>query len=197
MEMIEHSKKGPEPLGVDPKSGKKVYCLLGRFGAYVQLGENDTESEEKPRRSSLTPPLTPATITLEDAIKLLALPRELGLHPESKKPVLVNNGRFGPYVACDGEFRSLGKELNVYTVTFQEALEILAKPKVASRGATVLKELGVDPATKKKVAIYVGKYGPYLKTGVSNFSLPNEFKKEEILKTWELKDALPYLKKTK
>ncbi|MDH4467926.1 MAG: type I DNA topoisomerase [Bacteriovoracaceae bacterium] len=198
-EMIEHSKKGPTPIGVDPKSGKNVYCLLGRFGAYVQLGEVDPEAAKdvKPRRASITPPLTPATITLEQALNLLSLPRELGLHPESKKPVLANNGRFGPYVACDGEFRSLGKILNVHTVTLDEALEILAQPKVASRGATMLKDLGKDPASNKKVALYVGKYGPYLKSGVSNFSLPQEMRNEEILKKWELKDALPFMKKTK
>jgi DNA topoisomerase-1 len=196
-EIIEHSKKGPQSIGVDPKTGKNVYCLLGRFGAYVQLGELDVDSKEKPRRASVTPPLTPATLTFEQALSLLELPRDLGLHPESKKPVIANKGRFGPYIGCDGEFRSLPKTLDVHQVTLAEALEILAQPKVASRGATILKDLGKDPVTNKKVAIYVGKYGPYIKSGVSNFSLPPEFKNEEILKKWEFKDAAPYMKKTK
>ena len=88
------SKKGPEPIGMHPDSGEPIFCLVGRYGPYLQLGEK-TDDNPKPKRASIAKPLTPKTITMEMAVKLLSLPRELGKHPETGNMLVVNNGRFG------------------------------------------------------------------------------------------------------
>jgi DNA topoisomerase-1 len=177
-DLIEQSKRGPVPIGTHPDTGDNIYCLTGRYGPYVQLGEA-TEENPKPKRATLPKTLTPKTVTLEDAVRLLILPRELGEHPEKKKPVMANNGRFGPYVGCDGEFRSLKKEDNVYTVTLERAIELLAEEKKGSRGATKVKEYGKHPKLKKNMSLYDGKYGMFLKLGTKNIGLPEEYKTEK------------------
>ncbi len=174
-ELIESSKKGPIPMGEHPKTKEKIYCLVGRYGAYLQLGEK-TEKNPKPVRGSLPKPWTPKTITLEMALKILSLPRELGINPDNKKPISVNNGRFGPYVACDGEFRSLKKDDDVYTVTFERALEVFREPKKAPRGSALIKEFGKHPKTGKKMTCYDGKYGLYFKYGTKNITIPEEMR---------------------
>lgn len=178
--LIEQSKNGPTPIGADPKTGKNVYCLVGRYGAYVQLGEV-TEEEPKPRRSSLPKPLTPQTLTLEGALKLLELPRELGMHPETGLPVIANLGRFGPYVGHDGDFRSIKKdeEMDVYTITLERALELLAEEKKGRGRSKMIKELGKHPSTNKKISLYDGKYGVYIKYGTKNVGLPDELKEDK------------------
>jgi DNA topoisomerase-1 len=125
-------------------------------------------------------------LTLEKALELLSLPRELGLHPESQKPVVANLGRFGPYLIYDGEFRSLKKDDNVYKIDLTRALEILSEPKVG-RSTKILKELGQDPKTKKKIQLLQGRFGAYAKIGMMNLSLPKgldaeKAKIEDILK---------------
>jgi DNA topoisomerase-1 len=171
------SEKGPQSMGKDPKTGMDVYCLSGRFGPYVQLGEV-TEDKPKPRRASLLKGMDPKTITLEKALELLSLPRELGVHPEKQKPVLTNLGRFGPYVMCDGDFRSLKKDDNVFTITFDRAMELLREEKRARRGAQALREVGKHE--DKPVEIFDGKYGMYVKWDKINATLPKELKPEEI-----------------
>jgi DNA topoisomerase-1 len=171
-EILKRAKDGPQSIGKDPKSGLDVYALQGRFGPYVQLGPvSEDKAAEKPRRASIPKEIAPHELTLEKALTLLSLPKELGLHPETKKPIVANVGRFGPYLIYDGEFRSLKKDDNVYTVDLKRALEILAEPKVG-RSTKVLKDLGVDPKSKKKVSILEGKFGPYAKIGMMNLSLP-------------------------
>jgi DNA topoisomerase-1 len=171
------SEKGPQSMGKDPKSGMDVYCLSGRYGPYVQLGEV-TEEKPKPRRASLLKGMDPKTITLDQALELLSLPRELGVHPEKQKPVLTNLGRFGPYVMCDGDFRSLKKDDNVFTITFDRAMELLREEKRARRGAQALREVGKHE--DKPVEIFDGKYGMYVKWDKINATLPKELKPEEI-----------------
>ncbi len=171
------SEKGPQSMGKDPKTGMDVYCLSGRFGPYVQLGEV-TEEKPKPRRASLLKGMDPKTITLEKALELLSLPRELGIHPEKQKPVLTNLGRFGPYVMCDGDFRSLKKDDNVFTITFVRAMELLREEKRARRGAQAIREVGKHE--DQAVEIFDGKYGMYVKWGKINATLPKEMKPEEI-----------------
>src|SRR5205085_8556573 len=103
MALIRAKAEGPRLLGVDPKTGMNVYAIHGRFGAYVQLGETpERGSKDKPKRSSLTGGQTESTVTLEQALKLLELPRELGTHPESGQVVVAGLGRFGPYVTHGG-----------------------------------------------------------------------------------------------
>ncbi|MBU6153785.1 MAG: type I DNA topoisomerase [Bdellovibrionales bacterium] len=176
-DLLIQSEKGPQSMGKDPKTGMDVYCLSGRFGPYVQLGEV-TEEKPKPRRASLLKGMDPKTITLDKALELLSLPRELGIHPEKQKPVLTNLGRFGPYVMCDGDFRSLKKDDNVFTITFDRAMEILREEKRARRGSQALREVGKHE--DQPVEIFDGKYGMYVKWGKINATLPKELKPEEI-----------------
>ncbi|MFW5786068.1 MAG: type I DNA topoisomerase [bacterium] len=195
-ELIELQKKGPEPVGTDPETGKQVYCLVGRYGPYVQLGEK-TEEEPKPKRAGLPRDVKPRDVDLEVALKLLSLPRTLGTHPETGKEIVANNGRFGPYVVHDGDFRSLKKEDDVYTVTLDRALELLAEEKKGRRSSTVLRELGPHPKDEKKIAIYDGKYGPYIKHGSKNISLPDDKKSKEAAEKLELSEAVKIIDQSK
>lgn len=184
-DFLEIQAKGPQPIGVDPKTQKNIYCLVGRFGPYVQLGETPEgkpeEGAPKPKRASLPRGLDPKTLTVEKAMELLALPRELGNHPTTGKPILANNGRFGPYVMHDGDFRSLKKEDNVYTVTLARALELLSQEKKGRGGGSkVLKDLGPHPKDQKPVQVLEGKYGPYVKHASKNATLPKDKKPESL-----------------
>ncbi len=172
-QIIRIQAEGPKPIGLDPETKKNIFCLLGRFGPYVQLGEV-TEEEPKPKRASVPKGMNPSEITLDQAIHLLILPRDLGVHPETKKPILANRGRFGPYVMHDGDFRSLKKDDDVYTVSLDRALEILKEEKQGRRGAKVLKEFEIPGKKAQKVTLFEGKYGPYLKHGKKNFSVPKD-----------------------
>jgi DNA topoisomerase-1 len=174
--LINAKAEGPRKLGTDPKSGLIVYAMTGRFGAYVQLGETPEDKKAaKPRRASLEKGMDVETVTLEDALRLLAFPRELGAHPETGKPILANKGKYGPYVQHDSEFRSIKGEDDVYTITLTRALELLAEPKQPrSRGAAskiVLKDLGKSP-DGASVQVLEGRYGPYVTDGTSNATVP-------------------------
>jgi DNA topoisomerase I len=187
-ELIEISEKGPVPIGHHSVTGEPIYCMIGRYGPYLQLGEK-TEENEKPKRASLAKPLTPKTVTMEMAEKLLSLPREVGKHPETGNPVLVNNGRFGPYVMHDGEFRSLKKDDDVYAIMFDRAMEILKEEKKGRRGAELIKDFGQHPKKKKALKAYDGKYGVYFKLGTKNITIPEELRKKELIEKMELKEA--------
>lgn len=171
-----HAKaQGPRSLGVDPTTGLPVYIMLGRFGAYVQLGETpESKAGEKPRRASLGRDYDEATITLADALKLLSLPRELG--QDDGEPIVANVGRFGPYVRRDTEFRSLDSNEDVYTITLERARELLAQPKNAMRRQRAapkeLRALGVHPQSGVALRVLDGRYGPYVTDGTTNASLP-------------------------
>jgi DNA topoisomerase-1 len=171
------SEKGPQSLGAHPDTGEAVYCLSGRFGPYVQLGEV-TEEKPKPRRASLAKGMEPKTLTFEQAVKLLILPRDLGMHPEKNKPVLANMGRFGPYVMSDGDFRSLKKEDDVYTVTFERAMELLREEKKSRRGAQTLREVGKHEDVT--IEVMDGKFGIYLKWGDVNATVPKDVDQEKL-----------------
>jgi DNA topoisomerase-1 len=123
------------------------------------------------KRASIPAGVDPAAITLEDAVKFLSLPRELGLHPDTGLPVLANTGRFGPYVAHNGEFRSI-KKLDPYTITFEEALAILAEPKKPPRGVEIVRDIGPHPKTNKMLTLYKSKQGYFLKKGLRRIYLP-------------------------
>lgn len=131
-EILTVSKKGPQSIGKDPKTGQQIYCLIGRFGPYVQLGEI-TDEVPKPRRASVPRDIKYTEITVEQAMQLLSLPRELGKHPTTGEPILANRGRFGPYVQHVKDYRSLKKEDDVFTVTLERALELLAMEKKGFR----------------------------------------------------------------
>ena len=174
LQWIENKEKGADSLGLDPESGLPLYVLGGRYGYYVQRGDIG-DDKQKPKRVSLPPNLSPEQVTLPIAIQLIQLPKTLGLHPDSQKPVQVSIGRFGPYIACDGEFRSVPKEINFLELSFQEALDIFNQPKGQGKGRrkkVVLKDLGLHPKDQKPVQIFAGPYGPYVNWGKANASLP-------------------------
>ncbi|MDE2260581.1 MAG: type I DNA topoisomerase [Betaproteobacteria bacterium] len=160
----------PIVVGTDPAVGQPIYLLNGPYGPYLQLGEIATEGK-KPKRVSLPKNLLPAQVTMDIAQSLLSLPRDLGVHPETGKKITVNIGRFGPYIQHDGGFRSIPKEDNVFDIALERALQILAEPKGVGRGS--LRQLGVDPVNQQPVGIFSGRYGPYVKQGKINATLPN------------------------
>ena len=195
-ELIELQKNGPEPIGTDPETGKHVYCLVGRYGPYVQLGEK-TDEEPKPKRAGLPRDVKPKDVDIDLALKLLSLPRKLGNHPETGKEIVANNGRFGPYVVHDGDFRSLKKEDDVYTVTLDRALELLAEEKKGRKSSKIIKDLGTHPKDEKKIAVYDGKYGPYVKHGTKNISLPDDKKSKEEAEKLELDEVVKIIDEAK
>jgi DNA topoisomerase-1 len=167
-------------LGTDPESGKPVLLKSGRFGPYVQLGEIDEGSNEKPRTASLFRSMDPKTLSLDAALKLLSLPRVVGEDPQGNE-ILALNGRFGPYLKRGDETRSLDSEEQLFTVTVDEALERFAQPKRGRRAsAAVLDELGEDPRTGSKVVVKSGRYGPYVTDGETNASLPRDLAPEDV-----------------
>ena len=158
-------------IGIDPKTSMLIQLLQGPFGPYVQLGE--PEGDKKPKRVSVPKNVAPDAVTLEIAVKLLELPRDLGPHPESGKKVNAAIGRFGPYVSHDGQFKSIPKEENVFDIGLERAVALLKEPKVFSaRGA--LKVLGKHPDDNQSVALYSGRYGAYVKHGKVNATLPDQ-----------------------
>ena len=157
-------------LGVHPESGRTIALRAGRYGPYVTEVLEDG-SGEKPKTASLLKSMTPESVTLEDALRLLTLPRTLG--QVDGEEVIVTNGRYGPYVKRGKESRSLETEEEMFTVTLEEALSKLAQPKQRGRRAAAppLKELGEDPVSKQPVVLKEGRFGPYVTDGETNASL--------------------------
>ena len=191
LELVRAKAEGPRSLGVDPATGQNVYVMTGRFGAYVQLGETPEPPPkkrgqkappvEKPKRASLQAGMTDSTVTLDDALRLLSLPRVLGVHPDDNEPIVTNFGRFGPYVKHGDEFRSLESDEQVFDISLDAALELLRAPKQSRRrqGAQkkTLRELSKDGSTIKVLA---GRYGPYVTDGSTNASIPKTMTPEAI-----------------
>lgn len=181
--LLKAKAQGPKSLGVDPVSSQHVYIMHGRFGAYVQLGETPEDREIKPRRASLGRDHTEDTITLEVALKLLSLPRELGM-AEDGEAILTNVGRFGPYVKQGTEFRSLEETDDVHTITLERAKELLLQPKKSGRRQRsepkALKALGKHPTSGENVRILDGRYGPYVSDGTTNASVPKGTQVEAV-----------------
>ena len=176
MEMVRAKAEGPRSLGIDPATGENVYVIRGRFGTYVQRGENPEKgSKQKPKRSSLLPTMSESTLTLDEALKLLELPRELGTHPETAQPIVAALGRFGPYVKHRDDYRSLEPSDDLLTIDLARALELLATPKrsgrrqVAPRRVIATIEL---PDGGKPLQVLEGRYGPYITDGETNASVP-------------------------
>jgi len=166
-EKVERSSVGKaRELGVDPKTGKNVYVKLGKFGAYAQIGENpDDNGGEKPKFASLRPGQFIENITMEDAMELFKMPRELGQFEE--KPVVVNIGRFGPYVLHDKKFVSIPKTDDPYSITEDRAIELIQAKREADANKTIkLFEENPD------IQILNGRFGPYIKAGKKNVKIP-------------------------
>lgn len=180
---------GPDQVGRHPETGEPIYIKIGTYGPYVQLGDK-TEENPKPKQASFPKGVTPETLTLDMAVGLLSLPRALGTHPETGGKVQASLGRFGPYVVHDQgkegkDYRSLKSTDNVLTISLNRALELLAEPKkgrAAAKGKSkeALRELGTHPEDDAPVNIYDGPYGPYIKHGKTNASIPEGESVENI-----------------
>ena len=182
LKMLEQASIAEEPLGICPDTHKPVYLKTGRFGPYVQRGS--TDDEEKPQNASLLRGMKPEEIDLATALKLLSLPRDLGVQPSNGEKVMAYNGRFGPYVKCGAETRSLPAGISPIDVTLEQALELLAQPKKMRRGFGAPKEplkvLGESPVTKQPIQLLEGRYGLYLADGETNASLPKGVTADEL-----------------
>jgi DNA topoisomerase I len=157
-----------QELGVDPETGRTIVVKAGRYGPYVT---EVVDGDEKPRTASLFSSMSPETVTLDDALRLLTLPRALG--ESDGEEVVAANGRYGPYVKKGKESRSLDSEEQLFTISLDEALAKLAEPKPRGRRAAAppLKELGDDPVSGKPVVLKEGRFGPYVTDGETNASL--------------------------
>jgi DNA topoisomerase-1 len=206
LELIARQAEGPRSLGVDPATGLNVYVMDGRFGPYVQLGEQPEEKEgdkkkkkkksdkaDKPKRASLFKTMIPQTVTLQDALKLLSLPRTVGEDKEGRSMV-AKPGRFGPYLErSDGETRSLETEDQLLTVDVTQAIALFEQPKQRRmKGAPKppLAELGESPDTGKPIRVLDGRFGPYVTDGETNANIPRGTDPTTI----PLEDALSLLR---
>jgi DNA topoisomerase I len=170
-------------LGSDPETGLEITLRTGRFGPYVQLGAHDGGRGEKPKRASIPKGNDPQEVDLDRALALLSLPREVGLHPESGIPIKAGFGRFGPYIQHDGKYASLGGPEEVFEIGLNRAVSLLAEKAASARGrrgASVIKELGAHPELGGKVQVLTGRYGPYVKHGKINATLPRDSEPEQV-----------------
>ncbi|MFC4495311.1 type I DNA topoisomerase [Streptomyces ovatisporus] len=178
---------GDFELGTDPESGRPVVARDGRYGPYVTevLPEGTPKTGKnavKPRTASLFKSMSLETVTLEQALKLLSLPRVVGTDPETGEEITAQNGRYGPYMKRGTDSRSLETEEQLFTITLDEALEIYSKPKQRGRAAAKppLKELGTDPETERPVVVKDGRFGPYVTDGETNATLRRDDDVETI-----------------
>ncbi len=164
-------------LGADPDTGKAVYLRAGRFGPYLQLGETG----ETPKMKSLLPGQQPEEVTLESALKVLSLPRSLGMEPETEEEITVDLGRYGPYARRGKDSRTLPSTDVLFTFTLAEAVELFKQAKGARRfAAAPVKELGTDEESKNTIMVMNGRYGPYVTDGTINASIPRATSPEQI-----------------
>jgi DNA topoisomerase-1 len=173
----------PTQLGIDEVTGKNIQLLIGPYGPYIQLGE--PEGKEKPKRVSVPKDVPLASVDLAIAQQLLALPREIGMHPETNKKIIANIGRFGPYLNHNGSFKSIPRSDSIFTIDLPRALEVLAMAK----GRDALRVLGNHPQDGGEVAIYDGRFGAYVQHGKIRATLP----RGEEVGTIEFERALELL----
>ncbi|MDP2806136.1 MAG: topoisomerase C-terminal repeat-containing protein, partial [Gallionellaceae bacterium] len=165
-------------MGVHPETQQAVLLLKGPYGHYVQLGEVEEGAKTKPKRVSWPKEMPVDQADLENALKLLSLPKDLGLHPETNKKVIVNIGRFGPYIGHDGKFKSIPRTDSIFDIALDRAVELLAQAR--DGGATVLRTLGDHPEDKATVEICSGRYGAYARHGKINATLPKDISPDDI-----------------
>lgn len=171
---------GPQELGADPATGQMITLRQGPFGPYVQLGEAEGEgkAKTKPKRASLPKGVSLEDVSLEMALKLLALPRVVGLHPDTSKEILAGLGRFGPYLLHDGAYTKLKDAMEALEIGINHAVQKIAEADARRKGPrqraqlTVLREVGKHPDDDAPIQVIDGRYGPYLKHGATNAPLP-------------------------
>ncbi len=173
--------EGPKILGTDPATGKIVTLRNGPYGLYIQLGE--PEGKEKPKRASLLKGMTVDDVTLDKALALLSLPREVGLHPDDQQPVLAGVGRFGPYVKHGPKYKTVPADESVLDIGMNRAMALLAEAKSTGRGRAAAKPVrvvGSHPGDSAPIELYDGRYGMYVKHGGVNATVPGNLKPEEL-----------------
>ncbi len=186
-ELIEAPVGGDRVLGQNPENGRDVVIKDGRFGPYLEevLPEEEAPAEDakpkrgakkavapKPKRASLFKSMSPESIDLATALKLLSLPREVGVDPESGTVITAQNGPYGPYIKKGTDSRSIASEDMIFDITLEQALEIYSQPKYANRAATSLKEFEADPVSGKPIRIKDGRFGAYVTDGTTNVTIP-------------------------
>jgi len=171
LELIKKAEAGGRDLGAHPETGEEIFLKEGRYGPYVQLGENGGKT--KPKMASLWPGMTTDGVTLEDAVMLLSFPREVGPHPETGEMITAQVGRYGPYISTAKENRSLPNHESLLSLTVEQAVELFKQPKGGRRSAAaVLKELGPHPESKENLQVKTGRFGPYVTDGTVNATIP-------------------------
>ncbi|MGH6675515.1 MAG: topoisomerase C-terminal repeat-containing protein, partial [Xanthobacteraceae bacterium] len=169
---------GTKVLGTNPATGEEITLRHGRFGAYVQQGDGDKDAGEKPKRSSISKPLVPDELTLEQAIALLSLPRQVAIHPETKQPIVAGIGRFGPYVQHGKSYANIGKDENILEIGANRAIDLIVAKESGLSGRrfgneTASRSLGEHPKGGA-VTLKAGRYGPYVNWGKINATLPRD-----------------------
>lgn len=185
------AESGDRELGVDPQTNAPVSLKIGRFGPYVETTPPDAD---KPKRSSLPKGWSPASIDLDKALRLLALPREVGMHPEDGKPITAGLGRYGPFVQHAGTYANVSDIDEVFEVGLNRAVALLAEKRAGRPGgrgaaAAPLKDLGAHPETGEPIHVMAGRFGPYVKSGKINATIPKGTAPEDLT----LEAALPLL----
>ena len=174
---------GERELGTDPETGRMVIARAGRYGPYVsEVLEDGAPKSAKPRTGSLFKTMSLDTVTLEEALQLISLPRVIGVDPADGVDITAQNGRYGPYILKGKESRSLASEEAIFATTLDEALALLAQPKLRRGAASAppLKELGNDPVSERPVVLKEGRFGPYVTDGEVNASLRRDDDPETI-----------------
>ncbi|MFC3441250.1 type I DNA topoisomerase [Sphingobium rhizovicinum] len=170
---------GPEILGQHPETGQDIVRKSGRFGPYIEMGEG-----KEAKRGSIPKDLPDGEMTLDWAVKLLSLPREVGLHPETGKPIVANIGRFGPYLLHDGKYGRLSSTSEIFEVGMNSAVVKLAEAANrggrSSGGREPLKVLGAHPRTEAEIKLMEGRYGAYVTDGTTNATLPKTVDKDQL-----------------
>jgi len=162
-------------LGLDPETGREVIARDGRYGPYVTEALPEGE-DGKPRTASLFKTMAVETVTLDEAVRLLSLPRTVGVDPADSQEIVALNGRYGPYLKKGEETRSLDSEEELFTIGVEDAAAAFTRPKTRGRrgaSAPPLRTLGPDPTTKREITLKSGRYGPYVTDGETNASLRN------------------------
>ena len=169
-------------LGNDTKTGKEISLRNGRYGLYVQLGTDpEDKGEDKPKRTAIPRGIDFSEVDLQMAIGLLDLPRDIGLHPEDNNMVQAHSGRFGPYIKHGKNTASLPEPRDVLSIGLNHAITLLAdKSKSRGRSSRILRELGLHPSDEKLITLQDGRYGPYIKHGKINASVPKSYDLESL-----------------
>ncbi|WP_127753181.1 type I DNA topoisomerase [Devosia sp. 1566] len=168
---------GDGVLGTDPETGEEVYLKTGRFGPYVQLGDG-----KEPKRSSLPKGWEAASLTLDKALQLLSLPREVGTHPETGSPITAGLGRYGPFILHDGKYANLPDVEEVFTVGINRAVDLLAQKAAGGfkRGGAAVAAIQTFEHDNGPITVRAGRYGPYVNQGKINATIPKDVKPEDV-----------------